>query len=65
MPDVPGPGPPLGQEEYLGDGLFASFDGYHICLRAPREDGDHLVFLEPMVLAAFIKYAEKIRRKRD
>jgi hypothetical protein len=29
------------REEYLGDGLYASFDGYQIRLRAPRENGVH------------------------
>ncbi len=36
-------------ERYLGDGLYASFDGYMIKLRAPRADGDHIVFLEPAI----------------
>ena len=43
-------------EKYLGDGLYASFDGYRITLRAPREDGDHYVVLKPEVLAEFIDY---------
>jgi hypothetical protein len=42
--------------KYLGDGLYASFDGYQFCLRAPRDGGDHVVFLEPPVLAAFDAY---------
>jgi hypothetical protein len=36
-------------EEYLGDGLYASFDGWQIVLRAPRIGGDHFVALEPRV----------------
>jgi hypothetical protein len=28
-------------EEYLGDGLYASFNGYQFCLRAPRELSDY------------------------
>jgi hypothetical protein len=44
-------------ETYLGNGLYASFDGWQFCLRAPRETGDHVVYLEPHVLAAFIAYA--------
>lgn len=39
--------PPLNQETYLGDGLYARFDGFQIILRAPREAGDHYVALEP------------------
>ena len=37
-------------EEYLGDGLYTSFDGYQIRLRAPRSEGDHEVFLEASTL---------------
>lgn len=31
------------KETYLGDGLYASFDGFGITLRAPRSDMDHWV----------------------
>jgi len=27
---------PMDKETYLGDGLYASYDGWQICLRAPR-----------------------------
>jgi hypothetical protein len=42
---------------YLGDGLYASFDGYQICLRAPHEDGDHVVYLEPGTLNELHRFA--------
>ena len=35
------------KEEYLYDGVCASFDGFQIRLRTPREDGDHIIYLEP------------------
>lgn len=41
------------KETYLGDGLYASFDGYNIILRAPRAHGDDVVYLEPLILRAF------------
>jgi hypothetical protein len=44
--------PAKGCEEYLGDGLYVSFDGFQIVLRAPRSDGDHFVALEPAVWLA-------------
>jgi hypothetical protein len=47
-------------EEYLGDGLYASFDGFMITLRAPREHGDHWVGLEPNVFAALVEYQKRI-----
>lgn len=43
-------------ETYLGDGCFASFDGFQFCLRAPREFGDHMVYLDPQALAKFEEY---------
>lgn len=51
------------RETYLGDGLYASFDGWQITLRAPREGGDHYVALEPQVLEAFERYVKVLRAK--
>jgi hypothetical protein len=48
MNDLPQPN----AETYLGDGLYASFDGYQIMLRAPRPEGDHWIGLEPAVYRA-------------
>jgi hypothetical protein len=48
-----------GNEIYLGDGLYASFDGYYIMLRAPRAGGDHTVMLEPIVFAALEEQVKK------
>jgi hypothetical protein len=44
------------KETYLGDGLYASFDGYQIKLRAPRENGDHEVFLEAPAIKSFVAF---------
>ena len=50
----------MDDETYLGDGCYASFDGYQICLRAPRDNGDHLIYMEPAVLNAFKDYIDKM-----
>lgn len=50
------------KEEYLGDGLYASFDGEQICLRAPREGGDHYIYMEPSILRTFLAYVEALKR---
>jgi hypothetical protein len=47
------------KEVYLGDGLYAVFDGFSLWLRAPREHGDHVVALEPLVFKAFLEYAQQ------
>jgi hypothetical protein len=46
-------------ETYLGDGLYASFDGYQIKLRAPRDGADHEVYLEPLVLENFLDWIKR------
>lgn len=50
----------MAEETYLGDGLYASFDGFQICLRAPRTGGDHVVYLEPEIYANLVEYARKV-----
>jgi hypothetical protein len=55
-------------ETYLGDGLYASWDGWQIRLRAPREGGDHEVFLEDgLTLQAFLEFLDTraIRKESD
>jgi hypothetical protein len=48
----------VGREEvYLGDGLYASFDGFMILLRAPRRHEDHWVGLEPEVYEKLVEFA--------
>ena len=48
------------KELYLGDGLYAHYDGYHIWLRARRYSGDHEVALEPEVFDALVEYRKRI-----
>jgi hypothetical protein len=47
------------KETYLGDGAYASYDGFSIWLRAPREHGDHFVALEPQVFESFLQFAQQ------
>jgi hypothetical protein len=44
-----------GFNRYLGDGVYASFDGYHIWLAANHHE-NKVVALEPQVLAALVQY---------
>lgn len=46
-------------ETYIGHGCYASFDGYQIKLRAPRDygDHDHEVYLEPPVFKSLLEFA--------
>lgn len=54
---------PLPEETYLGDGLYASCDGWMVILRAPRSEGDHWVALEPEVLEAFKRYVASLEKR--
>ncbi len=51
------------EKEYLGDGAYVTFDGYHIVLTA--ENGiraTDTVALEPEVLNRFIDYVERLNK---
>ena len=51
-------------EEYLGDGLYADWDGYQIVLAAndrPSMNPTDRVYLEPKVIEALIRYIAKIQ----
>lgn len=48
---------------YLGDGVYAHFDGYQIWVRTKRENGDHFIALEPMVIEALNNYWDCVKGK--
>ena len=64
-------------EEFLGDGLYVSFDGWHFCLRAPRsrisgtvptsmlEVEDHVVYLEMGHGHTLEKFEDYVKRMRQ
>ena len=49
-------------DTYLGDGLYASYDGYQIRLYASNGIyATNEVFLEPAVLRSFEEYVRKLK----
>lgn len=64
MPHSPeGDGPYIAKpkkqpEEYLGDGVYAVFDGYHIWLDL-RQQGPDKIALEPPVLQRLIEFSQR------
>lgn len=48
------------EEEYLGDGLYVRYDGGMIRLRAPRDNGDHVVYLDDWGFRNFIEWCERV-----
>jgi len=47
------------EARYLGDGVYASFDGYHINL-AVNHHKNHVISLEPQVMDALKQYERDI-----
>jgi hypothetical protein len=47
------------KDAYLGDGVYASFDGYQIWL-AVNHHTNKQVALEPAVLMSLLAYAERV-----
>lgn len=51
-------------DTYLGDGLYASFDGFQIRLYTERGNGVHEVFLDDNTLEAFERFVAELRKAR-
>ena len=51
-------------EEYLGDGVYASFDGYQVWL-AVNHHNNKVVALDPHVFDQLVDYVEEIKRKLE
>jgi hypothetical protein len=45
---------------YLGDGVYASFDGHHVWLHVGSHENPPVVALEPKVLFALVKYQDEM-----
>ena len=52
-------------DRYLGDGVYASFDGYHIILDLRGQDSTTRIGLEPSVLAELNQYAKDLEKSSD
>jgi hypothetical protein len=52
------------EKMYLGDGVYADFDGFGITLHTERDGGTHWIYFEPEVLAALFAYVERLKSRR-
>ena len=50
-------------QEYIGDGVYASFDGYQIWLKTQRDHGEDAIALEPEVFRALLAFAQTVGMK--
>lgn len=48
------------EAHYLGDGAYASYDGFQITVSTLRGTVEHYVCLEPEVFNQLMEYAKKI-----
>lgn len=51
------------EDDYLGDGVYASFDGYAITLDLRGQDSTTKIVLEPTVLDAINRYSDRIKNQ--
>lgn len=49
-------------EEYLGDAVYASFDGYHIWLTT-KDGNNQRIALEPSVFHALVDYQGSLKHR--
>jgi hypothetical protein len=49
-----------GYARYIGDGVYASYDGYHIWVKTNRDGMEHSIALETEVFNDLIKYREDL-----
>jgi hypothetical protein len=48
-------------KRYLGDGVYAGFDGYQIWIWTERDGREHAIALEPEVLTKLAKYTADLK----
>lgn len=53
------------EKRYLGDGVYASFDGYQVWLHVNHHEAPPCVALEPAVIDAINRYFRDATRPRD
>ena len=51
-------------ESYLGDGVYASFDGYQIWLDTRAQEPVNRIALEPAVYQRLIQYVADLGKKQ-
>ncbi len=51
------------EDQYLGDGVYASFDGYHIILDLRAQDSFTQIALEPEVIEQLLNFQKHIKSR--
>ncbi len=53
------------RERYLGDGVYATFDGFSVTLDLRGQDNTTRIVLEPEVLDALVKFRQACQEPAD
>ena len=59
------PPPAEDYRAYLGDGVYADFDGFQVSLTAHSNGQTNVIYLEPKVMVALMKYVDELKRRRS
>lgn len=51
------------EEIYIGDGVYARWDGFSVLLKTERDNGTHYIYLEPQHVANIARLIESEPRK--
>jgi hypothetical protein len=51
------------KKEYLGDGVYVSFDGYQIVLMTERAGHMDTIYLDNAVWRALFQYVERLKQE--
>jgi len=54
-----------GIKDYIGDGVYVEYDGFGIWLHANEPDSEKAVYLEPDVLAALNRFAQRCAKSKE
>ncbi|RKZ86752.1 MAG: hypothetical protein DRQ39_05330 [Gammaproteobacteria bacterium] len=52
-------------EDYLGDGVYATFDGYAITLDLRGQDCTTVIVLDPEVVKRFINFNNRVEEVKN
>lgn len=48
-------------ETYLGDGVYAEYDGFHVTLKGNAYFQDNVIYLDANALSEFLRYLERVK----
>lgn len=51
---------PKTSKTYLGDGVYADYDGMHIVLTTDRDGHTDTIYLDDLTVAAFLDYLKRV-----